>query len=111
MPSLRSAVATLVVALGLSVGLAAPAVADSGPSTTLTTLASPSAIELPNSGPAPEHSGDRGGWAQLTLFGLMTAGMLAIFVRVAYATRQHTKSKARPSEPPRVRTSATPRSG
>ena len=73
--------------------------ADTGPTTTPTVttaptvLSMPSGIELPNSGQSPLYSGDRGGWAQLSLFGVMTAGMLAIFVRIGYATRQRTKAR------------------
>jgi hypothetical protein len=76
--------------------------ADIGPTTTvsppsattaITALPMPSGIELPNSGQAPTFSGDRGGWAQLTLFGVMTAGMLAIFVRIGFAVRERTKSR------------------
>ncbi len=66
----------------------------SPPSTTaVTVLPMPSGIELPNSGQAPVFSGDRGGWAQLTLFGVMTAGMLAIFVRICFAVRLRTKAR------------------
>jgi hypothetical protein len=61
--------------------------------TALTVLPMPSGIELPNSGQAPEFSGDRGGWAQITLFGMVTAGMLAIFVRVGFSVRQRTKAR------------------
>ena len=61
--------------------------------TALTVLPIPSGIELPNSGQAPEFSGDRGGWAQLTLFGVMTAGMLVIFIRVCVAVRLRTKAR------------------
>ena len=91
----------LVAAVAITITLAAgPATAtwaaDTGstPATTaVTVLSMPSGIELPNSGAAPVFSGDRGGWAQLALFGVMTAGMLAIFVRVAYSTRRRTKAR------------------
>jgi hypothetical protein len=61
--------------------------------TTLAVLPMPSGIELPNSGQAPVFSGDRGGWAQLTLFGVMTAGMVAIFIRICLAVRLRTKAR------------------
>lgn len=76
----------------------APTAGTASGTTVVTVLPMPSAIELPNSGQAPEFSGDRGGWAQLTLFGLMSAGMLGIFVRVCYATRQRTKARRTTSE-------------
>jgi hypothetical protein len=100
---LRRLVAGLAVAVAL---VAAPAgagwTADASPTTApadtttpteLTVLPLPSGIELPNSGQAPVNSGDRGGWAQLTLFGVMMAAMIAIFVRVAYAVRQRTRAR------------------
>jgi len=95
----RRFLAGLAVAIAL---MAAPAstvwAADAPPTTAttateLTVLPIPSGIELPNSGQAPVHSGDRGGWAQLTLFGVMTAGMLFIFVRVGFAVRQRTRAQ------------------
>lgn len=90
----------ILVAVALLVALlAAPctsAAADSAPPATTTVVSAlpiPSGIELPNSGTPPQFSGDRGGWAQLTLFALVTAGMLAIFIRIAYSTRQRTKAR------------------
>ena len=94
--SLRRLVAALAVTAVVMAGPAGMAfAADTGATTTVVTnvLPMPSGIELPNSGQAPEFSGDRGGWAQLTLFGVMSAGMLGIFVRVCYATRQRTKAR------------------
>lgn len=40
--------------------------------------AKPHIIARPNSGRAPENPGDRGGWEQLTLFGLIVAAMAGI---------------------------------
>jgi hypothetical protein len=94
--SLRRFVVALAVTVVLVAGPTGPAhAADPGPATTAVTtvLPMPSGIELPNSGQAPEFSGDRGGWAQLTLFGVMSAGMLGIFVRVCFATRQRTRAR------------------
>jgi predicted outer membrane protein len=102
----------LVAGVLLAVLFAAPSAyaADNPPTTTaITALPIPSGIELPNSGQAPVFSGDRGGWAQLALFGLVTLAMLAIFVRVAYATRRRTK--ARVSVPTRATAPATPLDG
>lgn len=42
----------------------------------------PSSLPQPNTGRAPEDSGDPGGWEQLTVFALVTAGMLCIGVIV-----------------------------
>ncbi|MGI8756606.1 MAG: hypothetical protein ACR2MB_12255 [Acidimicrobiales bacterium] len=42
--------------------------------------AKPHIIERPNSGRAPKHPGDRGGWEQLALLALMTAAVVAIVV-------------------------------
>src|SRR5262245_21907865 len=52
----------------------------------------PSVIPLPNSGRRPESSGDRGGWEQLLLFGIMTAGCALIFGRVLWAARQRSRA-------------------
>lgn len=38
----------------------------------------PSSLPQPNSGRAPEDSGDPGGWEQGLVFGLLAAGMLGI---------------------------------
>jgi hypothetical protein len=97
---LRRFAAALGVTVALVAGPArAVSAADTSPTTTptattaITVLPMPSGIELPNSGQAPVFSGDRGGWAQLTLFGVMSAGMLAILVRVSFSTRQRTRAR------------------
>jgi hypothetical protein len=51
-------------------------------------------VPLPNSGRAPQASGDRGGWAQLALFGIMTAGLALVGVRITLATRQRARANA-----------------
>ena len=43
---------------------------------------------LPGCGREPTSSGDRGGWQQLLLFGILIVGMGAIFGRVFYAVRK-----------------------
>ena len=81
-----AAMAVLAVVAGV-VGLVllagpSPVAAQGAPDTTPPTAAGSddgnSVIPAPNSGRAPDASGDRGGWAQLTLFALMTLGMAFI---------------------------------
>lgn len=43
---------------------------------------------LPGCGREPTSSSDRGGWQQLLLFGILIAGMGAIFGRIFYAVRK-----------------------
>jgi hypothetical protein len=91
----RRAVVALSLAGALAVG---PAVGAEAQSTAQSTTTLPvdqddrSVIPAPNSGREPSESGDRGGWAQLTLFGLMAAGSAVIFGRVLWAG--HQKSRA-----------------
>lgn len=42
---------------------------------------------LPGCGREPTGPGDRGGWQQLLLFGIMLGGMAVIFVRVFFSVR------------------------
>ncbi len=42
---------------------------------------------LPGCGREPTSPGDRGGWQQLLLFGIMLGGMAVIFVRVFFSVR------------------------
>jgi hypothetical protein len=42
---------------------------------------------LPGCGREPTSPGDRGGWQQLLLFGVMLGGMAIIFVRVYFSVR------------------------
>jgi hypothetical protein len=84
-----------VVALSLAATLLlAPAAAAEAQSTTTLPVDQDdrSVIPAPNSGREPSESGDRGGWAQLALFGIMAAGSAAIFGRVLWAG--HQKSRA-----------------
>ena len=50
-----------------------------------------SVIPAPNSGREPTDAGDRGGWAQLVLFGIMAAGSAVIFGRVLWAGHQRSR--------------------
>jgi len=89
----RRAVAALALSLAAAfvVGPAARATAQS--TTTLPVDHDDrSVIPAPNSGREPAESGDRGGWAQLTVFGIMAAGSAVIFGRVLWAG--HQKSRA-----------------
>jgi hypothetical protein len=82
----------------------APAATAQETSTTLPTdTANQSVIPLPNSGKAPEASGDRGGWEQLLLFGIMTAGCAFIFGRVLWAGHQRSRANAVPPTEPQGR--------
>ena len=47
---------------------------------------------LPGCGREPTSPGDRGGWQQLLLFGIMFAGMAAIFTRVYFSVRSRDHS-------------------
>ena len=49
----------------------------------------PSIIPRPNSGSAPDDPGDRGGWQQLSLLGLILIAVAAIF----YLVRRESKRK------------------
>jgi hypothetical protein len=89
----------LVTAAVLSALLlvAAPATrsvaADADPTTTLPIDSGDrSVIPAPNTGHEPTDSGDRGGWEQLLLFGIMATGSLIIFGRVLWAGRQRSRA-------------------
>ena len=81
-----------------SFGPAARVTAQSTETTSSTTTTLPvdqddrSVIPAPNSGREPAEAGDRGGWMQLTVFGIMAAGSAVIFGRVLWAG--HQKSRA-----------------
>lgn len=51
-------------------------------------------IPQPNSGQAPQASGDRGGWAQLTLLGLIVTFLVVMFGVIARSTVRHTRTNA-----------------
>jgi hypothetical protein len=90
----RCAVVALVLALVL---LAAPAAAqtDLAPTTTAFDLSDcTGAITKPGCGEAPEESGDRGGSAQIFLFGLLAAGTVVGLVVIARGVRRNTRRRA-----------------
>ena len=102
----RRRLAAAVLAAGLSLAgansaaAAAPltttASAASGDTATTTTLpvdqGDRSVIPAPNTGRAPQDAGDRGGWAQLLLFGIMAVGSMIIFGRVLWAGHQRSRA-------------------
>lgn len=45
-------------------------------------------IGTPEAGPNPQHSGDRGGWAQLLTLGVIAGGVGFIMWRIISAARQ-----------------------
>ena len=49
-------------------------------------------IPLPNSGVKPQSSGDRGGWVQLTLWGLIAVGLGSMFGRIAWGMYKHSRA-------------------
>jgi hypothetical protein len=87
----RRLLATLVVLLAL-VLVAHPA-PTAGASTTTVPVdqGDRSVIPDPNTGREPTDPGDRGGWAQLVLFGVMAAGCAVIFGRVLWAGHQRSR--------------------
>ncbi|HET9601149.1 MAG TPA: hypothetical protein VFP08_06140 [Acidimicrobiales bacterium] len=95
----RRLLATLVVLLAL-VSVAHPATT-AGASTTTVPVdqGDRSVIPDPNTGREPTDPGDRGGWAQLVLFGLMAAGCAVIFGRVLWAGHQRSRlNQAQPED-------------
>ncbi len=52
-------------------------------------------IGCADAGPKPEHSGDRGGWAQLLTLGVLVAAMSFIMTKVIRAAKA---SQPQPSE-------------
>ena len=90
----RLVAAAVVSALVSLAGLAAPSAAgDTTPTTTLPLDSGDrSVIPAPNTGHEPTDSGDRGGWEQLLLFGIMAAGSIIIFGRVLWAGHQRTRA-------------------
>lgn len=89
----RVVIASAAVLIGaLLLGVAVVALTyDPEPTSTTTTLvgespgaaAAPGIIPKPNSGTAPEKPGDRGGWEQLALMGLILVALVGIGVIVA----------------------------
>jgi len=74
-------------------GQDSPSPPSSTPTSTLPVDLGPQGvIPLPNSGHKPQSPGDEGGWEQLLLFGILATASAAIFGRVLWAARQHTKA-------------------
>lgn len=102
---LRSFVATAATCLALSTGVPSTAA-----STTPISEQVPSTNEfldlerdlsqcissnpLPGCGREPTSAGDRGGWQQLLLFGIMMGGIAVIFWRITHAIRSRDRRLA-----------------
>ncbi len=76
----------------------APAGARQTPGTTVADARDDSGgvIPRPNSGHPPTASGDRGGWAQLTLFGIVTAGLAFIAATIVRTSRRARRARTPP---------------
>jgi len=88
-----------IVALSLAAALLVAPVGAAGAQSTTTLPVDQgdrSVIPAPNSGREPSDSGDRGGWAQLALFGIMAAGSAVIFGRVLWAGHQKSRAAKAP---------------
>lgn len=72
-----------VVVVMVAIGFAAPAAAQEDVPDQCRTI-----IGCPDAGPAPEHSGDRGGWAQLLTLGVMAVAVGFILVRIVRVVRR-----------------------
>lgn len=53
-----------------------------------------SAVPKPGCGAAPDESGDRGGWAQYLVLGVLMAGLAVIGTVVVRSTRRTTAARA-----------------
>jgi hypothetical protein len=117
MKRVAAAVMALVASFTFAMPIASTPVAAQASSTTSTTATSTTAtsttatsttlpviendqlgrsLPKPNSGQKPQGFGDRGGAGQLIIFGLVTAFLAAIVLRVALATRKRTNSQKLP---------------
>jgi hypothetical protein len=112
MKRVAAAVMALVASFTFAMPIASTPAAAQASSTTSTTATSTTAISTtlpviendqlgrslpkPNSGQKPQGFGDRGGAGQLIIFGLVTAFLAAIVLRVALATRRRTNSQKLP---------------
>jgi hypothetical protein len=97
----RTLLLLLVAVLSLGAPLAgtASATAPPDPSTTAPVQTSPalerdlseciSAVPKPGCGYQPQQAGDRGGWLQWSLFGLMIVGLAFIAWRVVVGARRN----------------------
>jgi hypothetical protein len=97
----RSILLLLVALLSLGAPVAGTALASSPPPPTTTAPAQTApplersesecvghAVQLPGCGYKPQQPGDRGGWLQWTLFGLMLVGLAFIAWRVVIGVRR-----------------------
>ena len=91
LPTLASAAESLAQTTESTTVTSAPA----SSTTTLGPLTGPDpgegggVIPKPNSGVAPTDPGDRGGWAQLLLWGLLSTGLAVVGIRIAWGIRRH----------------------
>jgi hypothetical protein len=94
----------MLVAVVLTVGLGAPAVATIPPEATEDNVylglersmtECISALPKPGCGREPVDSGDRGGWQQLLVFGVLMTAMAGIGVRVAFSVRARSRTHSR----------------
>jgi hypothetical protein len=85
-----TALAIALALIGAGTNLATATTVTTAPSTTQAIAVGnpPSVIPLPNSGQEPKASGDRGGWAQLTLFAVMVGGLCLIGGRITWSARR-----------------------
>lgn len=79
----------LAAVLVSTLGLVAPAAAQDDLPDQCRTI-----VGCADAGPEPEHSGDRGGWAQLLTLGVMATAVAFILTKVVRAARA-----AQPSSP------------
>ncbi len=93
----------MVVAVVMTVGLGAPAVATIAPDATEENVYLDlersmteciSALPKPGCGREPVDSGDRGGWQQLLVFGVLMTAMAGIGVRVAFSVRARSRTSS-----------------
>lgn len=93
-----AALAVLVAMIAASAVVAA-LIDDDKPSTAPATtgteeMASPAIIPKPDSGKAPEDPGDRGGWAQLAILGVIVATLGGMGFALARGTRRSRANRA-----------------
>ena len=73
----------LAAVLVSTLGLVAPAAAQDDLPDQCRTI-----IGCPDAGPEPEHSGDRGGWAQLLTLAVMAVAVGVVLVRIVRVARR-----------------------
>ncbi len=99
--SIRRTILLIMSVVALTIGAGGPAVATVPPVATeeneyldleRSVTECISALPKPGCGREPVDSGDRGGWQQLAVFGVLMAGMAGIGVRVAFAVRSRDRN-------------------